>query len=431
MGEQSLSNLKITTMTQENTTVSIWDFNKYREFEWFRFLVLVLVSLGIIYVLLHIFVHDNGAYEYSKLDERQMLQINRIYFGDSVNHERLTAALDAPDPGNQQVYDTAVHGGTDDVPDRPDKVAPSAGIEGKSDLHYAKCRRVMMYINNEFNNKLDKDQVDTIHPYLCSAPALEAISFLSNVRLRVKSYFWLIGPTIYFEIIFWALFGVLGSLLFNLGLVYAARTTVPGNPQSSFDPTEIPSQIAKMLYAPLCTLVIVLGYNFFSDQNIVDISSSKGVIVFSFLGGFYSSRLIAFLDRLKEVILPTSGSSTLPAATTVVPTRVQNIKIDFQADPASIPPELLNEVSEIGFAAAKVTVKDAETDAAVEVKPLQGDQEAEFVIADIKPGRYIIEARWSVEVKDSPLNLEAKETVSINSSGQKVMITLRKTDAEG
>jgi hypothetical protein len=64
-------------MKQENTSVSIWDFNKYREFEWFRFLVLVLVSLGIIYVTLHIFIHDNGAYEYSKLDERQMLQVNR------------------------------------------------------------------------------------------------------------------------------------------------------------------------------------------------------------------------------------------------------------------------------------------------------------------------------------------------------------------
>jgi hypothetical protein len=113
---------------------------------------------------------------------------------------------------------------------RNDEIRPVPGSQ------YSKCERVLYYIRNEFNDKVDKTQIDTIQPYLCSAPVLEAISFLSNVRLRVQSYFWLIGPTIYFEIIFWALFGVLGSLLFNLGLVYAARTTVSGNPRLLLTP---------------------------------------------------------------------------------------------------------------------------------------------------------------------------------------------------
>ncbi|UOE50859.1 hypothetical protein MTO98_07185 [Mucilaginibacter sp. SMC90] len=57
---------------------------------------------------------------------------------------------------------------------------------------------------------------------------------------------------------------------------------------------------------------MILDYNYFCNQNIVDISYSKGVIVFAFVCGFYGSRVIALMDRLKEVLLPNCGTSSLP-----------------------------------------------------------------------------------------------------------------------
>ena len=42
---------------------------------------------------------------------------------------------------------------------------------------------------------------------------------------------------------------------------------------------------------------------------------NTGLIVFSFIAGFFSARLMKFLDRLKELILPFGGTNNQPAPT--------------------------------------------------------------------------------------------------------------------
>jgi hypothetical protein len=72
-----------------------------------------------------------------------------------------------------------------------------------------------------------------------------------------------------------------------------------------------------MFYAPVCALVLVLGYNLLNtDSKMTDISIGKGLVLFSFICGFFSGRVIKFIDRLKDLVLPISDGSAGTAATT-------------------------------------------------------------------------------------------------------------------
>ncbi|NEU08638.1 hypothetical protein GZH53_09975 [Flavihumibacter sp. R14] len=288
---------------------SFWDFKLYEEGEWFRFLSKSLLLLVGIYLVLH--WSFRGAdhygdtnfkldYEYAKLDDRQKQIVNRIYF-DSLNKNTNESNTDA----QKGKGDTLVTG----------KPGPPVGTirEVKNKIIKSSIPpavKALTFLKNEFNNKIDSTQLDSMQSYLLTASNLDAVSYLSEARLQVKSYFWLTGPAVYFEIIFWSLFGVLSSLLFNLSLVARNRSEDELHPRVEFDSNEIPYQVAKLLYAPFCSLILILGYNYFKDANIADISSSKGVIVFAFISGFYSARVIAFLDRLKEVLLPPGKTDT-------------------------------------------------------------------------------------------------------------------------
>ena len=298
-----------------STKHGFWDFKLYEETEWFKFLAKSLLTILAAYLFFHWgftlldelnLTNFKLDYEYAKLDDRQKQIINRIYF-DS------TAQVSAAN--NQEPKQATIVKGNSLIDSTFKGGQKKEAIKGKivnDESQGPPYERVLKFINNEFNDKLDPAQFLNVRAYLMTAPKLEAISYLSDARFQVESYFWLTGPAVYFEIIFWSLFGVLASLLFSLGLVARNCTTDERDPKTVFDSSEIPYQVAKLLYAPLCTLVIILGYNFFSDANIVDISSSNGVVVFAFISGFYSARVVAFLDRLKEVLLPAGapGSSS-------------------------------------------------------------------------------------------------------------------------
>jgi hypothetical protein len=380
-------------MNQENipaAQVAFMDFKKYREHEWFRFLFILLILLSGTYILSHIFARRDAGYEYERLDEKQKQHIHTIYF-------------DKADP-SEKIADSALR---------------------------LKSQKALSFIQNQFNNKVDKDQIKRILPDLITTPPLEAISYLSILRFRVQSYFWLVGPEVYFEIIFWSLFGVLANILFNLGLVSRNSTTDPENPRTVFDSTEIPSQFAKFLYAPLCTLILVLGYNYFNDQNIVDISSSKGVIVFSFIGGYYSSRVIAFMDRLKDVVLPVGGTADMQVQTKAGPALVRNITIDLHPDPGTIPAEQLSGIAEIGMGGATVVLENDETGEVISADRSGEDQSALFSVASVVPGKYTIKASWSNEVGDEPVSLEAEQKEEIKNSDTALVVLMKKAQGEG
>lgn len=382
-------------MTETNVTNAkhgFWEFKKYQEHEWFRFLIILLILTVVAYFVSHLVVRKsdpNAGYEYETLGKVELQHINRIYFDSA---------------------DTSVT---------------------PSDVSVAyRTNRVIQYVRNHFNDKADTVQLEQIRHYLQPASALEAVSFWGTVRLRIRSYFWLVGPEVYFEIIFWTVLGVISSLLYNLSVVSRNRTTDIGNPQTTFDSSEIPYQFAKIWYAPISTLVIVLGYNFFQDENIADISSSKGVIVFAFIGGFYSARLIAFLDRLKEVLLPISSTSDLPVQKSVA-APLQNITISLQLDSEALPPEMANEVAEIGFANATVTLENNENGEIVKAERTGEDQASTFTVAAIKPGKYTIKATWSNDVAGQPVTLAGEENAEIKNSDTTITVLMKKDEGEG
>lgn len=373
-----------------------WQLESYKAYEWFRFLVLLLVGLVIFYLLLHRWIPSTAEYEYAKLDEKQIQQVNRIYFDSAA--ARLCDSLKTPNK--------------------------------ECDA----CKRVIEYLRNEFSNKLDMEHVDNLRKYLCSSSSLEASAFLANVRFKVKSYFWLTGPEIYYEIAFWSVFGVLCSILFNLSSIMKNNTTDPKNPRSVFDSSELPYQVAKILYAPLCTLVIVLGYNFFSDQNIVDISSSKGILVFAFLGGFYSGRLISFMDRLKEVVLPLSGPADLPKNKEIQTSTIRDLIIELELSDL-LEPEVKSEIAEIGLRGANVTLQNEEGGDPIKAIPVGEDQSSRYTVSISKPGTYTIQAAWSKELTINNtiviVNLKGEKSQLLTSSETPIRLVMIKDDAEG
>jgi hypothetical protein len=390
----------------------LWEFKKYKEHQWFAVQITLLVALSLFYLFAHYLLdhrYKKGCnYEYSKLDGKQMLQINKIYFDSS--------SLKA-------VYKIIPVSSFDSSGNLLTKPAPI----DINRLH----QKALLYITNEFINKIDYEQLESVKEYLALASPMEAVTFFSDFRFKVESNFWLVGPYVYWEIVFWSWFGVIASIIFNLGLIGQNRTTDPTNAQTVFDSSEIPHQVAKLLYAPLCTLVIVFGYNFFKDQNIVDISSSKGVIVFAFIGGFYSSRLIAFLDRLKEVLLPTNSASTVQSKTqNPISVEFENIKIELQLD-ESITGDLRNEIIEKGFNDAEVVLENEATGEKIKAEAPTEDQSSTFTIPKIKPGNYLVNVNWSKEVVDEIVNLTANKKIEIKNPEEVVVVDLGKSESSG
>ena len=417
---------------------SFWDFKAYEENEWFSKLVKVLILIGTTYIIMHFLVNwicPKLDYEYVRLDKEQMQQISMIYLdtahkadstikkGDSIevtnNQEKLqnlkTDTLKKDTPVIvKNIKDEKIKKAINHNRINKYKISDSCDC-----TECTKEERVMCYLWNEFNQKLHTSQLQSIAQYLNCASTTEATNFLSKARFKVQSYFWLIGPLVYLEIIFWTWFGVICSLLFNLGVISKNSTTNPTDPTTYYDSSEVPSQVAKLMYAPACTLAIILGYNFFTDQNVVDISSSKGVLVFAFIGGFYSSRLIAFLDKLKEILLPVNSTSGTQAD---VPA-LKNIVVQVQLDESM---KVLWDSLKVDLSSLKVTLqKEGSTQQAVALN-IDPNQWPLFIFDFIKRGNYIIEALWNTKHDDQVINLQAKQKIEMKGSDQSV--TLKLTD---
>ena len=425
---------------------SIWNYRRYQDYQWFRLLALTLLSVAVLYISSHYLLdhfkkQQSWGYEYSRLDQKQMQQINRIYFDSALPKAKEVSSSNNTSDNKEQQSSTITSdkNKSADSDQTKKQVVPKDGseknkpttagheeIDSSSLLKIPASIRVIEYLNNEFNSKIDTSQMQMINHYLSIAKPMEATNFLADVRLRVISYFWLTGPAVYFEIIFWTIFGVLAYLLFNIGIVLQNSTTSPANPRSVFDNSEIPNQVAKILYAPLCTLVIVLGYNFFSNQNIVDISSSKGVIVFAFIGGFYSNRLIAFLDRLKEVLLPISGTSDLPLnknQPSLVP--VKNASINLQVDKSDWPTELTTNFSESELNSAVVILKTQNVGSPIYGTSSGSPLPIKFIFSDIRPGIYNAGATWNKTIGTNTYSLKADNLITISESSFTFSLTLK------
>jgi hypothetical protein len=119
---------------------------------------------------------------------------------------------------------------------------------------------------------------------------------LPSVVLQVDSCFWLVGKKMYWEIIFWSLFGVLANALYHS----AQRIR-----KKQFKRSEMVVYISKLLYAPFVVMVIFLSHQALVENgDLAEISTGHGAVVISFILGFFSGRAIGLLNKLKDLLLP-------------------------------------------------------------------------------------------------------------------------------
>lgn len=126
---------------------------------------------------------------------------------------------------------------------------------------------------------------------------------LPNISFTVPSVFWLSGKMSLLEVIFWALFGLAASVLYRV--TEAIR-------DKEFNARKIPIHIAKLVYAPLSTMVVVFSISLWTaDRGEAFIGISNGLVIGSFILGFFSGRTVDLLKRIKDILLPLGNDNTM------------------------------------------------------------------------------------------------------------------------
>lgn len=135
----------------------------------------------------------------------------------------------------------------------------------------------------------------TIAPFTVT----ELKRMLPTLPFKVPSLFWLSGKKAMLEMIFWALFGLIASILYRVTEAIQNR---------EFDARKIPIHLAKIIYAPLSTIILIFSIgSWTSDNGKAFMSVSYGLIVGSFVLGFFSGRTVDLLKRIKDILLPLGG----------------------------------------------------------------------------------------------------------------------------
>jgi len=287
---------------------------------------------------------------------------------------------------------------------------------------------ILEFLSTSYDNNLDSMQKTQIHFILSKTSSKDAFQYLSQLRLLVKSPFWLTGADVYFEAFFWSLFGVLVSLIYYVSLANAKDRSEDIN---GFDPNEVPGQIAKMFYAPACTIVLVLGYHFISEvsDNMVDISVNKGLIVFSFICGFYSGRVMKFMDRLKDLLLPIGSGDT---NTQLEVPKKSNISVSLKLASSITDTLLAADIIEKGFKSAEVKLIPISGADTILLNNPPDDQDDDFTASGIPVGKYNLVAALAHKMdNDSIINLQANKEIVLGAADQKVELELKVVEPVG
>lgn len=434
--------------------------------KWFTMLIVLLVAWGGIYALLHADEARKG-YEYVSFSKNQIRQINRILTtetsvlqGDEYNDVK----------GNATVNSDTLYPLSESTP-APKKYQTEAANHSAYVPCDLDCRteKVILYINSEYEQGISTDQLNTIRKYIKTFGPEQVGIFLADHKVKVRSYFWLTGPSVYIEIVFWVIFGVICSLLFSVGNV-VRRTGKHGG----FNPNEIIYQVAKLFYAPFSAIIIVLAYSYFKNSTTLNIDASEGVIVFAFIAGLYSGRVMNFFDKAKQVLLPNNGEHseelvvtpqkqyvehkevTKPAARTEKAKQyrpqvdkaevtdrdilkemdaglvtkeededgIEEVDIDLKLDLSGLFDEEKAQLQQIGFKKAIVTLHNVNGKDIIPAKKL-GDDTSTFVASGVRPGIYIARATLSQKLKDDNIiNLFGEKTayVTVDKPGLELFV---------
>lgn len=362
--------------------------------EWLLALCVMLLLLAAGYIIAHGRV--KGA-EHVQLDKKQM-QIIKKYFDNN------------PDTG--------------------------AVIETRKSIREVRTRLVMLFLKGEYDDKLSGTLSNELTTMLNMTGNGEAYDYLADKKMLMQSYFWLTGSKTYLEAWLWCLIGVLASLIYYVSIANTKSLTTAGDEDSgSFNPGEIPGQIGKMFYAPAVTIVLILGYHYLSgsNSNMIDISVNNGLIVFSFIAGFFSGRLMKFLDKLKELILPFSSSNESPAGTTAPATVTgSDTTVQLQLSPSLEQSPEGPDIIENGFNAAEVILTpDSGGDPITLVNPAD-DQSDVFSATQVRSGKYSLKATMTYKKDDRTIiNMAGQQKVEISKTSSSFTLLLDKTEDSG
>lgn len=341
---------------------------------WMRITCITLLGLAAAYIILHIFIP--GA-EVIKLSKQEVSDINLILFSSYEG-----------DTTQQETKATTV------ASDTAKKEATYNYIFSVREPFCEDARREFSEIFKEFD-------------------AQEFSVILLNYPIKVRSYFWLTegsffglnrnpitdsgickknAGSVYVEIIFWAWFGLLASLLYNVS--EALRTGL-------FNERESVVHIAKFFYAPLCALVIYFSIRLLvAEGDIAVLEFSLGTIVLSFILGFFSGRAVELLNRIKELILPLNHTGSgnenandpnAPGAPTPTgPVSQHSLECKLQL-PATLQ-QLSPEEQQTILTGAKIEITRVSQQTHFETTISGPSAEGTFIIKPLAPGIYKLTA---------------------------------------
>lgn len=291
---------------------------------------------------------------------------------------------------------------------------------------------LIAYLKSEMHQQLDQKEFTRTMDLISKMNHESVIDFLAEKKFLVHSVFWLTGNKAYVEALLWSLMGVLVSLIYYVSIANTKSLHTAGTDDSgSFDPAEISGQVAKMFYAPTCTIVLILGYQYLIDTNnsMIDISVNNGLIVFSFISGFFSGRVMRFLDRLKELVLP-FGTSSQPTTTQSVQSGDIEVTLDLSESVSKS--EYGPSLAEAGFNASIVSLVPQKGGDVISLINPAEDQADTFFGKNIPYGTYQLQAILSHKLDDDTIiNLQAQKEIEIKSVQEKISVTLEKVMFEG
>lgn len=368
---------------------------------WLLFLCVCQLVLVFTYIRLH---KGKTGNEYIQLDKKQAEVINGI----------LLIYTDTEPPTGILVLDTT------------DPVKLANYIKYKN-TRLARTKAVMRFLETEYDSDLDVLEKEKIEGALNEYNSRDVGIYFSKLKIKVHSYFWFSEGKAYFETILWCLLGVFTSLIFYVGI-----KTTPTDPDEIFDINEISNQVAKMFYAPVTTLVLIIGYHFIrgNDDNMIDISVNKGVILFSFLAGFYSGRVMKLLDKIKDLILPLTR---VDKTSVVSETKKARIWVQLSLSPSMAGTPQGADITESGFNAAVVTLTPLAGGEAITLSLPTEDQHDTFMGDQIIFGKYMLGASYAYkEVTDnSIINLAGEKEIEIKENNASFSMVLEKTNYDG
>jgi len=415
----------------------------------------------IIWIGVYLFAHTeavHSGYMNLKFNPAQIQEINRIlYAKDETHEENIITTYDTlntkKDSAGKNVTTSA----------QPVSVTRYITYSNRCD-DSCRVNKAMLYIRSEFDNSIKPDQIAIIKEYIGSFSAQEVGAYLVNLKLKVKSYFWLTGSFIYVEMVFWSIIGVICSILFTIGA--SARTSSKADSYLSIN--EILYQVAKLFYAPFCTIVIVLCYNYIKHRNVIEVNTNEGMMVFSFVTGLFSGRMMNMLERFKDLLLPENiivdHESTQKPAMKLQPVRdihaeteerrsmpvpqpeymtetagygndksdtvIDNVMIELKLDISGLFEEERMEIIKAGFDKAVVTMHSVNGKALVTARKTGESDIPSFLANNVEAGIYIIRCTLTQKLSDEyVMNLFGEKTAYITRDNKDIELYIKKYEA--